>query len=169
MAPGRDAGRLTPMRGVVLTLLPKVQGIFLRCDRGAALYVSNAPARSGEQADWESAGFSVRNTETLLFLTPNQCWLEPFCTWAGPADDEWVRSLAAASFGEVEDADLRLWTTGVKLLEMGADEKAAAEYDRQVRQRAAVCLRQRHGGGALRASALCAKMIWQRGVLLHED
>lgn len=169
MEPRRDAGRLTPMRGAALALLPKARGIFLRCDRGEALYVSNVPARADERADWESAGFSVRKTDSLLFLTPNQCWLEPFCVWAGSAHCESVRSLAAASFGEVEKADLRLWTVGVKLLEMGADEKAAAEYDRQVRQRAAVCLRQKRGGGTLKAAALCAEMIRQRGVFSHED
>jgi len=131
---------MTPMRAAALACLQNVQGAFLRCDRGEALYVTNAPARTDACIDWAQAGFTARHEGKLTFLTPDPQWLERFVCWA----EEQVetpclsRMLHEVCFGGPDEEDMRLWIEGIKRLEMKAD---AADYEKLVRQRAADCLR----------------------------
>lgn len=149
---------MTPVREAALELLDGVKGAFLRCDRGNALYVTNAPMRTEQKIDWKAAGFRVREERGLAFLSPDDQWTDRIYEWAL----EHVRmslseeSIARASFGNTEEDDRRLFTEGIKRLEM---KGSAEEYDRLVRQRAAVCLRKKQGGGTLPVCALMVQMM----------
>ncbi len=160
MASGRERGVITPMRQAAQAALPEMRGIFLRCDRGEALYVTNAPQRMAAAIDWESVGFHARVERGLCFLTPRDEWIERFCAWAQTAQDEEAERLSRAAQDEdIHQEDRALWLAGVKLLEMGADGMHLMLYEKRARQRAAVCMREKRGGGALRAAALCIAMM----------
>lgn len=145
---------MTPVRAAACALLPEGKGVFLRCDRGNALYVSNAPARTGQRLDGADAGFHVREERGLAFLTPDDRWTGRLLEWASRyvQEDEAIRHIARASFGNTEEEDRALLMEGIKRLEMRGN---AADYDKMVRQRAAVCLRRKQGGGTL---AVCARL-----------
>lgn len=157
---------MTPMRKAAQELLPKAKGVFLRCDRGEHLYVTNAPARTEKRADWEKAGFLYEEKGGLAFLDVQDEWNEQFLSWAQKKIriSEAARQLGRANFGCIEAADRMLFVEGIKRLEMKGN---AEEYDRLVRQRAAVCLRKRQGGGTLPACAMIVDMM--RGGWKDED
>lgn len=146
---------MTPLRETVLKLLPQKKGIFLRCDRGSALYVTNSPAFTDAQIDWESAGFVCRTEGKLLFLSPEEAWIDRAEQWlrARTEPHGLSEALRNACFGEVMDEDRALFIEGMKALEMKGDVRA---YEKKIRQRAAVCLREKQGGGTL---AVCGLMI----------
>ena len=73
---------MTPVREAALELLDGVKGVFLRCDRGDALYVTNEPMRTEQKIDWEAAGFRVREERGLAFLLPDDCWADRIYEWA---------------------------------------------------------------------------------------
>ena len=62
---------------------------------------------------------------------------------------------------KVCEADFALWIEGIKRLEMNAD---AAGYEKLVRQRAAVCLREKRGGGTIVSCALMADYLNEGGI-----
>lgn len=149
---------MTPVREAALELLGGVKGVFLRCDRGDALYVTNEPMRTEQKIDWEAAGFRVREERGLAFLLPDDCWADRIYEWAservGMSPSE--ESIARASFGNTEEDDRQLFIEGIKRLEM---KGSAEEYGKLVRQRAAVCLRKKQGGGTLPVCALLVQMM----------
>lgn len=144
---------MNPVRQAALALLPEVRGVFLRCDRGNSLYVTNAPALTDEKIDFESAGFIRKGEKGLIFLTPGEEWAERIKTWLETRVP--VQSLSCSmggpAFGSIRDEDMLLLIEGIKALEMYDN---ARDYEKKVRQRAAVCLREKQGGGTLRVCAL---------------
>jgi len=131
------------VRGAATALLGA--GAFLRRDRGAALYVTNATG-----IDWAAAGFICREAGGLAFLTPGPAWLRRLEErYPEPPDD------LCASFrrfqGEPDPEALSLFAGGVKALDGGRYD---AKYGQRLRQRAAVCLREHLPGGGLYACAL---------------
>lgn len=154
---------MTPIRRAVQETLPDERGVFLRCDRGNALYVSNYPARTETQIDWPALGFHDRVEGGLAFLTPDGRWMKEFERWARervsfPVLTEAVKN---ADFGGLQPEDMSLFVEGVKSLELRSD---AAVYERAVRQRAAVCLRTKCGGAAITACALIADLMNEGGI-----
>ena len=153
---------MTPLREAALALLPDQKGIFLRCDRGTRLYVTNAPAFTDEPIYWASAGFSCEAQGRLLFLLPEDEWIERMDAWlrVRTKPHGLAASLGNASFGEITDEDRALFTEGVKLLEVKGDVRG---YEKKVRQRAAVCLREKRGGGTLVVCSLIADYLNEGG------
>lgn len=140
------------LRQAALGLLP--EGAFLRRDRGAALYVTDAPRRGGT-ADWRSAGFLCREAGGLLRLTPDDRWLRRLEALYPEPPDPLCAALKRFS-GPVDPEVLRLFARGVKPLDGGADDPL---YDRALRRRAALCLRTHDPGGGLYACALLNHLI----------
>lgn len=157
---------MTPVRKEALRLLEGIKGAFLRCDRGDALYVTNAPQRTDVKIDWEAAGFHVREERGLAFLTPDDRWISCLYDWAAGQGEmsSAAEHIARASSGIVEEEDRLLMMECIKRLEMKGE---AEECDRMVRQRAAVCLRKKQGGGTLPVCALLVDMM--RGGWKDED
>ena len=148
---------MTPLREAAFSLLPKKQGIFLRCDRGEALYVTNAPARTDERIDWDMAGFSCRAEGKLVFLTPEAVWIGRLEQWlAIKTEARLAAAVWHADFQETAEADMALLIEGVKLIELQGDIRG---YEKKVRQRAAVCLREKRGGGTIHVCALIADYL----------
>ena len=153
--------RMTPLREAALSLIPENQGIFLRCDRGEALYVTNAPARTETPIDWETAGFAVRTEGKLVFLTPDAAWIGRLEEWlAAKTDARLACAIRPADFHETADMDMALLIEGVKLIELRGDVRG---YEKKVRQRAAVCLREKSGGGTLGVCALITDYLNEGG------
>lgn len=153
---------MTPMRRAALELLPEGQGVFLRCDRGSALYVTNAPGRTGAVINWAAAGWSCTERAGLAFLVPEDRWIGLFMQWArGQVRSAWMTGETEnASFGGILPEDRALWIEGVKRLELHGD---VSGYEKLVRQRAAVCLREKRGGGSIAACALIVDLMHEGG------
>ena len=146
-----------PIRRAAEERLKDIRGAFLRCDRGNALYVTNVLVRTDEEIDWKACGFEAQVRGKMTYLVPDDSQIDAFERWAHEQCNApyLMRSVANAVFSmEAEDTDL--WVRGIKCLEMRGN---AAEYEKAVRQRAAVCLRQRRGGGTLALCALIADMM----------
>ena len=158
---------MTPVRQAALEALHGAKGVFLRCDRGNGLYVSNAPVRMEKQADWAEAGFICRSDGRLAFLVPEERWNEALQSWLETRvrAKRLAHMLKNADFGENMEEDMALFIEGIKRLEMRGD---AREYERMVRQRAAVCLREKQGGGTLISCALMVDLM-NEGGLKDED
>ena len=148
---------MNPMRSAAQQRLEEIKGAFLRCDRGEALYITNAAVRSEKVIDWAAAGFDARMQGKMTFLVPKDEWMQSFAEWLCPQvkDAYLQKNLANADFGLVEEADRRLWVEGIKQLEM----RTNTDYEKAVRQRAAVCLRTKSGGGTIRVCALIADAL----------
>lgn len=120
-----------------------------RVDRGGALYLSREPVE----------GFSCERRGEFYALTPGEGLIAAFAAWAGPlvADDGFARSLLSLDGG---DADrLELLIEGIKLLDLGGPDASLAAYEKRVRRCAAVCLREKAGGGLLWLCAACAAIV----------
>lgn len=153
---------LTPdFRGEILPLLPP--GAFLRRDRGAALYVSNAPARL-ENADALAAalrkmGFHTVLDGALMRLVPRRERLLALENALPPPDalalsmERW-RGMAATA------ENLALFCMGVKCLESGLETEI---FHRRLRQSAAAALRLGGGGGLYACAMVCfdLKQQWR--------
>lgn len=129
-------------------------GAFLHRDRGDALYVTNAP-RFDADVDWSATGFAWREADGLVYLTPGPAWLMRLeSRYPDPPDP------LCAAFrrftGEVDADALRLFARAMKRLDGGPDD---ARFSRDLRQRAAVCLREHRSGGGLYACALANHLI----------
>lgn len=144
-----------------------------RVDRGSALYVADAPVE----------GFFCRPRGALFALAPGPALLAAFAAWARPIaeGDPLGRALLrladgvgdpkrapdsvdragdparAPDSGDGWAGDRALLIDGIKLLELGWGEGALRAYEKRVRQRAAVCLRERRGGGRLWLCAACIR------------
>lgn len=128
---------------------PLPEGAFLRRDRGAALYVTDAPRRGGT-ADWRSAGFLCQESGGLARLTPDDRWLQRLEALY-PEPPDYLCAALRRFCGPAGPEALRLFARGVKPLDGGGDDPL---YARALRQRAAVCLRTHDPGGGLYACAL---------------
>jgi len=148
---------MNPLREAAQRQLTGIKGAFLRCDRGEALYITNAALRSQREIDWAEAGFEACMKGRMTFLVPKDEAAAAFEAWLYPrvAKRFLYEHVSNADFGLVEEADRRLWIEGVKQLEM----RTKLDYEKAVRQRAAVCLRQRVGGGTIRVCALIADAL----------
>lgn len=154
---------MTPMRRAALDCLAGERGVFLRCDRGDSLYVTNAPSRMEKSVDWAQAGFAARIDGGLAFLIPEGGWIARFNGWAQARVQEKRLSgaIGNAAFSEADGEDILLWIEGIKRLELRGN---AAEYEKMVRRRAAVCLREKRGGGTLVSCALIVDMMNEGGI-----
>lgn len=127
------------LRAAASAALPA--GAFLRRDRGDALFVTDAP-RLYPEADWPvvlaGAGFACTQSGGLLRLVPDAGWLRRLEADQPEPPDDLCASLRRFRGIEPEAQSLRLFALGAKCLEVGAD---AANFDRLLRQRTAVCLR----------------------------
>ncbi len=116
-----------------------------RVDRGDALYLADVPVD----------GFFCEPRGHFFALTPGEALLEDFARWLAP----WARrdglALSLAGLLGVAQEDRRLLIEGIKLLDLGAKEPSLTAYERRLRQRAAVCLREKRGGDLLAACAAC--------------
>jgi hypothetical protein len=121
-----------------------------RVDRGGALYLARAPAE----------GFLCEPRGDGWALTPGEALVRAFAAWALPraGDDALVRALLPVG-GGAEDAPLLL--EGIKLIDLAAPESALAAYERRLRRRAAVRLREKKGGGLLALCAACLAIARQ--------
>lgn len=158
---------MTPIRAAALDLLSGVKGAFLRCDRGSSLYVTNVPMRTEAEIGWDKAGFHHRTEGKLCFLIPDDLWIERLEGWLERhvKEKRLAGRAANACFGEVCEADFALWIEGIKRLELHAD---AAGYEKLVRQRAAVCLREKRGGGTIISCALMADYLNEGGIACED-
>ena len=129
----------SPLRAAATAVLP--QGAFLRRDRGDALFVTNAP-RIDPGRDWTAAlseaGFTCAGSDGLLRLWPAKGWLNRLEAACPDPPDDLCRSLLRFRGRSPDDESLRLFALGLRCLDGGV---GAARFDRQLRQRAAVCLR----------------------------
>ena len=147
------------LRSAARAALP--EEAFLRRDRGDALFVTNAP-RIDPGHDWAAtlseAGFTCAGGDGLLRLWPDEGWLTRLEAARPDPPDDLCRSLLRFRSRPPEDESLRLFALGLHCLDGG---EGAARFDRQLRQRAAVCLRlnalnpdESPRGGGLYACAL---------------
>jgi len=141
------------LRRAASAILPK--GAMLRRDRDGALYVTDAPRRA-PGVDWRSrfraAGFLCTVRGGLARLTPGPEWLSRLTEQYQEPPDFLCGSLQRFD-GPPDEASLRLFAQGLKALEAGTPDAA---FERLLRQRAAVCLRDpaRTGGGLYACSIL---------------
>lgn len=131
---------------------------FLRRDRGEALYASDAPRRQPDLA-WLSglsdAGFDCRVAGGLAHITPAARWVAQLEAAFPESPDPLCEALRRFS-GPPDSGVLALFVQGVKALD---DGRYDAEFDRRLRQRAAVALRTHRPCGGLYACALVEYMM----------
>ena len=146
-----------PIRRAAEACLKDIRSAFLRCDRGNSLYITNVLMRTDAEIDWKACGFSAQIRGKMICLLPEEEWISAFGEWARERCENpyLMRSVENAVFS-TEQEDIDLWVRGIKCLEMRSD---SAVYEKAVRQRAAVCLRQRRGGGTLKVCALIADIM----------
>ena len=149
---------MNPIRAKAVEWAQKTPGAFLRCDRGAFLYVTNAPILGTVGVP---EGFIGEVSGELLFLMPADRWIEPFVQWVKPmcADDPLFHDFMRFERRAVDAASCALWLEGLKALELGLSHPARENYERRVRQCAAVTLRTGEGGGVLIACAACLALM----------
>ena len=130
------------LRDAAQSALPK--GAFLRRDRGDGLFVTDAPRLGGgSEAALRAAGFEAEEVGGLLRLTPSGRWLtELMDAWPVPPDH--LCGTLERFRGEPDGESRKLFAHGAKLLLGAPDDQT---FDRRLRQRAAVCLREGGGGG----------------------
>ena len=121
---------------------------FLRRDRGDALFVSNAPML-GPTAVPDC--FEADEKRGLLFLTPAPEVLIRFSQQRPDPPDFFCASLRRFEGLPVDPESRFLFALGLRWLD---GDTTAARFDRLLRQRAAVCLREKHAGGGLYACGL---------------
>lgn len=153
---------MNPIRETVERMLSG-SGAFLRCDRGQALYVSNVPVKD---KDWpalaeslESGGILCRSERQMLFMTPSLRWREPYTDWLMKQTeaDELTRLLMRTQGASVCPEETACWIEGIKRLELPS-ERSIDDYERLVRQTAAVALRKKCGG-LMTVCGLCLNLL----------
>ena len=141
------------LREAARAVLP--EGAFLRRDRGEALFVTDAP-RIAASAPWREslaeAGFAIVERGGLAFLTPGPGWLSRLEKAFPEPPDDFCRGFTRFAGREIEQESLALFALGARILDGEADD---GRFDRRLRQRAAVCMRDKStSGGGLYACAL---------------
>lgn len=135
------------LRQAAVSMLPV--GAFLRRDRGAALFITDAPRR-GVMPDWAKAGFLCESRGGLAFLTPASVWLDMLAAQYPEPPDDFCAAFQRF-IGVPDAAVLKLFVMGMKQLD-GAPHDPA--FERKLRQAAAIALREHRSGGGLYACAL---------------
>lgn len=148
---------MNPLREAAQQRLAHIKGAFLRCDRGNALYITNAALRSDEVIDWAAAGFDAQMKGKMTFLIPQDRWIAPLKEWLMEQGrgTKLHDAVCNADFGEIQLEDRQLLIDGIKQLEI----RTNLDYEKAVRQRAAVCLRTKRGGGTIGVCALIAESL----------
>ena len=140
------------------------EGAFLHRDRGEGLFVTDAPRREPGgrwRAALSEAGFILSEDGGLARLSPAPAWLNRLEARYPEPPDALCASLQRFAGEPPEPESLALFALGARALD-GEDDHG--RFERQLRQRAAACLRlnrtqsTRHGGG-LYACALLAHII----------
>jgi len=141
---------LARMREMLRAALP--EKAFLRRDRGDGLFISNAPAFDRELA--AIPGFILEEAGSLIRILPDAAWIQRLEEKIEPAD-HLCESLVRFRGVPSDEANIRLFSMGLKLLDMGASvpDNEILAFDRALRQRAALALRG-GCGGALYAAAI---------------
>jgi hypothetical protein len=147
------------LRTAAAAALP--EGAFLRRDRGDALFVTDAPRFSAE-TDWAArlfeAGFFCTDNGGLLRLWPAEIWLTRLEAACPDPPDALSQALLRFRGHSADGESLKLFALGLRCLDGG---DGAIRFGRQLRQRAAACLRlnamnpsEPNRGGGLYACAL---------------
>jgi len=116
-----------------------------RIDRGDALYLADGPRE----------GFLCEMRGKFFALTPGEALTEAFSEWARPLAEADGLARSLLKLEGVGEGERELLIEGIKLIDLGAREPTLAACERRVRQRAAVCLRKKSGGGLLWLCAAC--------------
>lgn len=140
------------MRRVLRAMLPA--GAFLKRDRDATLFVTDAPRR-GPCPDFGAADFESSVEGGLARLTPGARWLHALEAEYPEPPDGLCAGLARFR-GEPDRVALALFAEGLKQLD-GAPRDPA--YERRLRQLAAVTLREHSARGGLYACGLVNYLI----------
>ena len=146
---------------------PLPERAFLRRDRGDALFVTDAPLHD-PRADWAAAfapyGLDCREENGLLRLSPGASRLIRLEAGFPNPPDALCASLRRFAGLPPQGESLRLFALGARVLDGAAEE--APRFERLLRQRAALCLREprnpldgSHSGGGLYACALLTHAI----------
>ena len=139
------------LRNAARAALPK--GAFLRRDRGEALFVTDAPRRGG-CPDWGALGFECEVSAGLAHLTPGKVWVIELEALYPEPPDFLCQTLRRG--GEIDGEALSLFSMGLKRLDGAARDR---EYDKRLRQMAAVRLREHGSMGGLYACGIIHFMI----------
>jgi len=127
------------LRTAAAAALP--EGAFLRRDRGDALFVTDAP-RISNRMDWAAvlfeAGFYCAESSGLLRLWPAEIWLTRLEAACPDPPDALCQGLLRFRGHRPDSESLKLFALGVRCMDGG---NGATRFDRQLRQRAAACLR----------------------------
>ena len=127
------------LRNAASAALP--ERAFLRRDRENALFVTDAP-RLCPDVDWAgrlaAAGFLCESAGGLMRLWPDAGWPVRLEARHPEPPDALCASLLRFRGLPPEEDSLRLFALGARCLDGG---EGAERFDRQLRQRAAACLR----------------------------
>lgn len=147
---------MNPIRARIEPVLAET-GAFLRCDRGGALYVTNLPSRTGgwqaRLAPLDGQDIAWRAEAGLVFFTPGTSWAQAFDQWllerVTPGD--LTRQLEKRRLFPFCGEEEACWLEGIKRLDL---PRGACDYEKKLRQCAAVALR-KQSGGLLASCGLC--------------
>ena len=146
---------LERMRRILREALPPQA--FLRRDRGDALFVTNAPVF--DPVIPSIPGFILIPAGKLLQILPDESWLAEIERQEAP--DHLAASLLRFREIAPDNAGLRLFARGLKILDMGASAAAneAEAYGCDLRRMAALALRNAACGGGLYAAACILHLL----------
>lgn len=133
---------ISQMRRAICAHLPA--GAFLKRDRGGALLITNAKTIDPDFA--AVPDFSAEARGNLIALTPEDRWIYAFERDHAPIG-HLSASLARFRGQAPARAAIDLFVRGLKLSECRPTDGEIADFDRAVRQMAAVSLRTGEGGG----------------------
>lgn len=135
-----------PLRAAARQLCPQI-----RRDRGDGLYIAR-------DALPEHEFFLQRRREGFTVLLPTEAGMAALRGWLG---SEAAPGFSAFEGRPVSEDDTALLCEGIKLLETACAPAQAAQYEKALRQRAAVLLRKRKTdeGGALPLCMLIVQAI----------
>lgn len=144
------------MRARLRAALP--ERAFLRRDRGDALFITNAPAFEG--CPDAIRGFLPERQGNMLRILPDDTWIS-LLEHAGDAPPDFLCASLLRFRGQIPNrTNLALFARGLKLLDdiHAAAEADIAAFDRLLRQRAALALRGKCGGGLYACALILAQI-----------
>lgn len=147
-----------PDRAARQILAPLIPGrAFLRRDRDAALFITNAPRIAPDPAFENAvreAGFITAEENGLMRISPGPAWLLNLeAEYPAPPDHLSGTLLRFKGEAPVPEA-MALFALGLRIL----DGDPPDNYEDRLRRCAAVCLR-KHAGGGLYACAVVNHLI----------
>lgn len=144
------------MRALIRAKLPTKA--FLLIDRGDALFVSNAPIFTPELP--VVSGFSVYRSGRNIAFLPDESWMIRLERRMSEPPDELSRTLMRFRGEKIENDALKLYAQALKIAE--GDTKAKTReieaLERNIRQRAALALRNGGGGGLYGVAVALAQL-----------